>query len=288
VLRTHQENKEGRMRKIGSRLTAVLLIVSLSGCSLVMPSHNSPVVTKEKKQVVAENIDSQWEYIGDKIEDPSRTVSEEKLEGSLVVDQMLQEDQGEAYLDFCYSVASGEDSELVLEKAELLVSEKQYEELLESVEAARGLIMEQAEARMLSIDEENREEFYKDLRRLVVSTTVLLTASVVYSAMPHIYFWGKISALAAVSVSAGAAAGTVIAVYDWYVNDIDIVDAFSDWIKMITDEPYAAYLMATSVISLGQSMNMNPVSCSVILGVFTVFNALNIVRDMLEAYGEEV
>jgi hypothetical protein len=253
-----------------------------------MPSHNEPVVTKEKKRVVAENIDRQWEYIGDKIESSGRAAGGERLEGALIVDQMLQEEQGEAYLDFCYSVASGEDSEELLEKARQLVSEQQYEDLLETVEATRGLIMEQAQARLLSIDEENRAAFYKDLRKLVVSTTVLLTASVVYSAMPHIYFWGKISALAAVSVSAGAAAGTVIAVYDWYINDVDIVDAFSDWIKMITDEPYAAYLMATSVISLGQSMNMNPVSCSVILGVFTVFNALNIVRDMLEAYGEQV
>jgi hypothetical protein len=266
----------------------MLVMISLTGCSLIVPGagQGQQVSTEEKKSVVAQNIDQQWDHISEQV-DSTRRAASGPVDGSLVVDQMLQEERGEAYLDFCFDIASGADPQVLLEKAEKLVSPEQYEQLLETVDQARTMIMEESASRVLSIDDENRDVFYKDLRKLVVSTTVLLTASVVYSAMPHVYFWGKISALAAVSVSAGAAAGTVISVYDWYINDVDMLDAFSDWIKMITDEPYAAYLMATSVISLGQSMNMNPVSCSVILGVFTVFNALNIVRDMLDAYGEE-
>ncbi|MGM0432683.1 MAG: hypothetical protein ACQEQU_08215 [Spirochaetota bacterium] len=281
------------MRALLNRVVAVVVACAFTGCSLVGPANSLYVGGEdpvEVRETVASTIEQQWDHINTEVEGLPRSVRTEDggVNGNLVVDQMLQEEMGTEYLEFCYAVASGQDTDTVMEKAETLLSEEQYAQLEDQVAQVETRLYERYASRAFSIDDENREAFYKDLRKLVVSTSVLLTASVVYSAMPHIYFWGKISALAAVSVSAGAAAGTVISVYDWYVHDTDMYEAFNDWIAMITEEPYAAYLMATSVISLGQSMGLSPVSCSVIMGVFTVFNALNIVRDMLEAYGKDV
>ncbi|MDA3832120.1 MAG: hypothetical protein PF495_01860 [Spirochaetales bacterium] len=280
------------MKQIINKLTAALLAISLTGCSLVIPENltrEELADNEEMKSTVAKSISEQWEYIEGEIDElpSSMRAANGKPDTSLIVNEMLKEEKGQEYLEFTYSVASGADADTVMAQAEVLLPEEKYQELVDQVGQARSVIYETYGSRLFALDDENRSDFYKDLRKLVVSTIVLLTASVVYSAMPHIFFWGKISALAAVSVSAGAAAGTVISVYDWYVNDKDMFDAFNDWINMITDEPYAAYLMATSVVSLGQSMNLNPISCSVILGVFTVFNALNIVRDMIESYGKE-
>lgn len=78
-----------------------------------------------------------------------------------------------------------------------------------------------------------------------------------------------------------------MSVYTWYETSQSYDMAFKQWLTMITEEPYAAYLMVTSVIGMGQAMQLSPVSCGVILGVFTLFNVLNILREMLETYGDE-
>jgi len=279
------------MKQWMNRVVCVLIIVSMTGCSLVVPDSGgdlNDVDDAELKRVVSRVIDEEWDHIADYIEDlpPTTRAVNGAVDSERIIAETMAEEHGRDYLEFCYSVASGADVDIVLQKAKALLSAEEYADLLQKTERTRSLIYHTYGTRLFDIDEENQDDFYKDLEKLVVSSTVLLTASVVYAAMPHIFFWGKITALAAVSVSAGVVAGTVMSIYTWYTSDEDYVDAFEDWLKMITEEPYAAYLLATSVISLGQSMGLSPVSCSVILGVFAMFNALNILRDMLNTYGD--
>ncbi|MCF7941283.1 MAG: hypothetical protein K9M84_06710 [Spirochaetia bacterium] len=280
------------MKQWMNRIIAVLLIIPLSGCSLVQPHSGNEgieVSDSEIREVVSRAIDQNWEHIAAHLEGIPETARSAagSVDADMVIDMTLQEEQGEEYLSFCYSIATGADVDTILGQAQQLLPQETYDELLESIDESTRTIYRSYEARIFSIDDDNRAEFFHDLQKLVVSTTVLLTASIVYTAMPHIFFWGKISALAAVSVSAGAVAGTLMSVYTWYETSQSYDMAFKQWLTMITEEPYAAYLMVTSVIGMGQAMQLSPVSCGVILGVFTLFNVLNILREMLETYGDE-
>jgi hypothetical protein len=280
------------MKQWMNRIVAVLLIIPLSGCSLVQPHSGNEgieVSDSEIREVVSRAIDQNWEHIAVHLEGIPETARSAagSVDADMVIDMTLQEEQGEEYLSFCYSIATGADVDTILGQAQQLLPQETYDELLESIDESTRTIYRSYEARIFSIDDDNRADFFHDLQKLVVSTTVLLTASIVYTAMPHIFFWGKISALAAVSVSAGAVAGTLMSVYTWYETSQSYDMAFKQWLTMITEEPYAAYLMVTSVIGMGQAMQLSPVSCGVILGVFTLFNVLNMFREMLEAYGDE-
>ncbi len=279
------------MKKWLNKILAIISIISLTGCTLVRPDtagEEKEVSDEEVKQVVSKVIDENWDQIKEYVGDMPVTMrsADGRVDADRIVEETLAEEHGREYLSFCYSVATGADTDTILHQAKQLLPEDTYADLLVRVDDNRRSIYESYGARLFTITKENQEDFYHDLQKLVVSSTVLLVSSIVYTAMPHIFFWGKISALAAVSVSAGAIAGTIMSVYAWYETDQSYDKAFKDWLTMITEAPYAAYLMTTSVISLGQSMSLNPICCSVILGVFTLFNALNIVRDMIEVYGD--
>lgn len=278
------------MKDFLRRCVASLMIVSLSGCSLIPAVAGTGTDEERRQSVVEQVIADHWEeiepYVGMDSED--RSSSAERITPHEVIELTLQEENGREYIDFCYSIATGADVSEVLERAESLLTEKQYAQLEGMIEEQDRMIYESFSRDIFSVTEANRADFIKDLRKLVVSSTVLLTASIVYSVMPHMFFWGKVSAMAAVSVSAGAVAGTIMCVYGWYENDPDYEDAFKEWLKMITEDPYESYLLVTSVISMGHSMGLNPLCCSIIVGVFALYNALDIIRDMLEAYGEEV
>lgn len=268
----------------------MIAIISLVGCSLVTePLDAASVDLETQQEFLVRLIVDHWDELGEWEELPVARGVDRRTQAEQAVEQLVGDPQGRKLVEFCYAVGTGQDVSVVLQRARALLSELEYEMLLERItELEQRTLSDPGSSRSLFVlDEDNKEDFFADLQRLVVSTTVLLTASVVYAAMPTVFCWGKVSALAAVSVSAGVVAGTLVSVYTWYELEQEPLDAFKDWLNMVTKEPHAAYLLTVSVISIGHSMHMSPVSCGIIIGIFGMYNALDIVRQMLETYGEE-
>ena len=278
------------MRQWVRSILGRIAIISLVGCSTVTePLETDHVDMETKQEFLVQLIIDHWDEIGEWEELPVARGVDRRTEALRAVEQLAGDAQGRKLVEFCYAVGTGEDVSVILERARALLSEQEYEILLSRISELEAKTLEgHGSSRSLFVlDEDNKEDFFADLQRLVVSTTVLLTASVVYAAMPTVFCWGKVSALAAVSVSAGVVAGTLVSVYPWYELEQEPLDAFKDWLNMVTKEPHAAYLLTVSVISIGHSMHMSPVSCGIIIGIFGMYNALDIVRQMLETYGEE-
>ncbi len=279
------------MNNLLNKCISIILLISFTGCTLITPEAIrliDHVSDDELEDAVEKIIVEHWDSIEEFVEEPpdgSRSVRE--LDARTIVENAMGEEQGREYMEFCYSVANGADVDTVLYQAEGLLSDENYALLMEKVDENSRMLRSQYATRIFEVDEENQIEFYNDLEKLVVTTTVLLTAAIIYSFMPHAFYWGKITALAAISVSAGAVAATIMSIYSWYQTDQDPFLAFKDWLGMVTEEPYAAYLMVCSVLTLGQSMKFSPISTGAIIGVFAIYNALSIFKEMLEAYGED-
>ncbi len=279
------------MNNLWNKCIAILLLISFSGCTLVTPEAIrmiGKVSDEELEDAVEKIIVEYWDNIEGFIEiPPDGTRSVGDIDARMIVENAMKEEQGRDYMEFCYSVATGADVDTVLYQAKGLLSEENYAVLIDQVDENRSMIHAQYGTRVFDVNDENQIDFYNDLERLVVTTTVLLTAAIIYSFMPHAFFWGKITALAAISVSAGAVAATIMSIYSWYQTDQDPFLAFKDWLGMVTEEPYAAYLMVCSVLTLGQSMKFSPISTGAIIGIFAIYNALSIMKEMIEAYAED-
>lgn len=267
-----------------------ILIFSISGCSLNW--EQTPATEEVSDQVIQETvkgaIESEWLHIEGFLEDIPAAAKGLDAEGNIdldmIIEETLNEELGKEYLDFCYTVVNSENVDEVLNKAKVLLPEAEYAQLVEKTEESKSIILAQYATQMRALSEEQRPAFMKDLQKLVVRSTVLLTASIVYACIPKLCFWGKVSAAAAISIAAGAVASTTVALYNWYKYGGDFAEAFSDWLKSVTVEPEASYALAASVIATANSMKLTPVSCGLVLSVFAMYQALDMLKAMMAAY----
>ncbi|MBQ0072117.1 MAG: hypothetical protein KBS81_09755, partial [Spirochaetales bacterium] len=140
-----------------------------------------------------------------------------------------------------------------------------------------------------SLNAKQREEFYNDLRSLVVKSVVLLTSAIVYAFIPKTIFWGKVSAATAVSVSAGVVASTLVTIVEW--ADVDTVQSetsFSDWLTSVTIDPFTNWALAQGVINAQAAVSESPITAALILGVFAIYNVIESAKVMLEKYNFKV
>ena len=119
---------------------------------------------------------------------------------------------------------------------------------------------------------------------IVIKSAVLLTAAVVYSLVPSAVLWGKVTAASAVAVASGVLAATIMAIVEHYKSDMDIDETFVEWLEDVAKEPLVHWGIASSIISLSQSINKGPVVASVILVVFALFGVADDAKEMLEKY----
>ena len=134
---------------------------------------------------------------------------------------MLEEESGRDYLQFCYSIAVGEDSAAVLAAARAILPKEEYDALRLKVDEternARSLGLEESR----TLPPNQRAAFMRDLQKLVTKTVVLLVAGIVYACIPDMVFWGKVSAAAAIAVASGIVATTVFSLYRFYTYSAD-------------------------------------------------------------------
>ena len=276
------------MINTGIVLVLVLCIIS---CSMEWAQpYRAQVSEDERNRSVSSIVDEQYDLISPYLEEEMDLSKLEGLQGCDIVNRTLEEENGQVYLNFCYSVKNSYDVDEVLSEAKELVNDEQYSNLVKTVEETEKetgeelRVIENSISRSMPL--EQKEAFLKDLKRLVIRSIVLLTAGIVYACMPNVVFWGKVSAAAAISISAGILASTVLSIYDYYKLDKpnQSSKAFSDWIEEVTTTPSADYALAASIIAVGNTMKQGPVVTGIVVCVFSIYQIMDMVKPMLAHY----
>ncbi len=281
-----QRRKWGQWANV---VLAVFLAIPLSGCdSAVSEAVQSRVSDEELLPRVAAMIDAELpvirDYVGDEL-DSERSL--ESVTGAEVVEQTLQEQNGRAYIEFSYGVQaseSEEDGEELLRQSRQLLSDEAYQELEGRIAEKRMALMAEGESVAKDLAPSMQKAFYKDLQTVVVKSVVLLTAGAVYACIPHAVWWGKIAAAAAVAVAAGVVAASIMSLYRYYRFGGTKGQAFNEWLSSVTTEPKSAYLVASSMISIGSTLKRSPVLTGIIICVFGIYGIVDDVKPLLAKY----
>ena len=273
-----------RLRELMNRgvallLAAVTLIVS---CSMPVtgPGQADPrQLVSTAGRLIDENIKVVRQAIADDISG-GEDITE--LDGYEIATRALGEEGGEEYLMFCLEAERFESIDDVLDAAAPLVPASELERIRSDVAEYEARLLREAEplARMLTPDEQ--EEFVAALKTLVIKTSVLLTAAVVYAFVPELVFWGKITAAAAVAVAAGVVSTTILTIIEHYKLDRELDESFETWLEDVVTVPSASWAIAAAMINLGSSLGRSPVLTAIIIGIFTIFNITDEVQVMLE------
>lgn len=276
------------LMRISRSAVSLLLAVSIAGCSLTGGGEFAPLYSTEimERDVGAVIVD-QWDTIAPHLEgvlSESRGPDGSEIRPEDVIEGLKGEENGDKYLEFTYSAAVRGDADEVLEQAKELLPADVYNELLGKADEVRREFSLYVEENSRELQEEYREDFMRDAQQLISRSVVLLTAAVVYAFIPRFMIWGKISAAAAISVAAGATAVTVMSIWRYYEFGTDTLESFDQWLKDVAKEPKASYALATSVVSMAASMEMSPVATGIILGVFAIYQAVDMLRTMIEVY----
>lgn len=281
-----------------TQAVALVVLVCFTGCNLSFtPSTKPTYIDGTIKTVVSRVIDEQMDYVKPNLEPQlqsdidSLAVKGDPSRGKEIVQRILTENQGADYVDFCYTVQesgfSG-DSEFVLESARSIIPDDEYENLTKNVKAITKSFEDWGEYQVKGLPVEQQEPFFNDLKVLVTRTVVLLTAGVVYAVMPTTVYWGKVSAASAISVSSGLVALACMTLYQNYrfEGESGLKDGttIEQWLKELVKIPEADFAMTTAVVSLGTTLGQGTVVKGIMICVFGILQAMDLINAMLRKY----
>lgn len=269
-------------------VVSLLIASTLISCT---PRLSGPNVLRQEEVIAvsARVIEKEYERVrsamiegGDYTEEDFASYGE--LDGESVVRGAL--DSGsEEVLNFLYSTCEGDSTKEILERAKPLLTDSAYKELEAKVAEIEEKAGEWGKERSRSLAPAQKEEFYKDLRSMVVKTVVLLTAAVVYALMPKTMFWGKVSAATAVSVAAGVVTSALITLVEWSDEDLKYSEKdFDSWLSEISVEPFADWALAQGVLNTQMAATNNPVTSAIVLGVFALYHIGDDAKTLLKKY----
>lgn len=278
------------IRTLGNWMLVIVLVLSLSGCSLGWEVQSKAKISDEALfPTVSSLIEQQKSVVWPYLEaDVQRSLAKTEVSANQIVANTLDEVQGRQYLEFCYTVGSDASVEEVVAYAHSLLSEQERQELDEKLASARKLMLDKAEVLSRALAPSQRAAFYRDMQKLVVRTLVLFTAGVVYACIPTMVFWGKISAATAVAVATGVVASTVMSIWRYYQFGGSVDETFSEWLTSVTTEPELSYALAASVIAVGNTLKRGPVVTGIIICVFALYNVVDMIKPMLTKYNFSV
>ena len=287
--------KKTKALSVFETFTVMLLIISLSGCSMAFQQSIKPKVDeKELKSSVAKIVDEQLDVVGPYIDEDEdmekRGIDMEDITGSDVVDGILEEERGHDYLEFSYDTVYNSEDNLdeYVEQSKQFMSAEEAANLDERIEETKKAVYMEFEDLGRAVPPSQQIAFQKDLRKLVTRSVVLFVAGVVYACLPKTMFWGKISAAAAVSVAAGVLSCSLMSLYQYYKYGGDSDEAFEDWVEEVSTEPQVSYAMAASMITVGKTMERSPVVTGIMICVFSLYKVIDMVKPMLKKYNFNV
>ena len=272
----------------------LVLLLTIVGCNVNFSPKASAVVTEDQlREIMPSIIDSQMDNIKDYLDDDVKQAINTgsrgpSMSGREIVEHTLTEETGYDYLNFCYQLNSAQTTQktdYLMDAASKLIDETSYDKLCSDIEKATEELESQASLISRSLPKNQQKAFYKDLKSLVVRSTVLLTAGVVYALIPAGVLWGKVSAAAAISVGAGLVAMTIMSLYERYKFGTEgKTQTFEQWLNDMIAEPKADYALAASALAIGQTFDKGPVVAGIVVCVFAVFKATDAIRSMLLTY----
>lgn len=290
--------KHKRISILSTKLISVLVLFSFSGCTFDIGTSKTAVSGTTVKTVVSKCIEQEMDTILPYMDDDTQTIIlSGNINGKEIVTKALNEDGGKEYVDFCYSVnrtLETQDASYMMRSAKQILSQEQYNDVEQKITDAQYHLGNLTREISKTLPADQQEAFYSDLRALVIKTAVLAVAGIVYATMPNTIVWGKVSAAAALAVSAGIVSGVVMDIYGHYVYGFDVQfdlsvgdisqESFGEWLKQFKDEPEAAYALATSVVSIATTMELDPITTGIILVVFAAYNVWDTIQTMEQTY----
>jgi hypothetical protein len=237
---------------------------------------------------VARVIDEQKEVVWDYVKDDLPVTGKGEIpSGDAIVDQILEEENGRSYLEFCYSVETdGKEDRLdtVVEYARGLVGEEEMALLEQNLEEMRTLLLAKGEEIARGLAPSQRAAFWKDMQKLVTRTLVLFTAGIVYACIPNVVFWGKVSAASAVAVAAGVVSTSIMSIWRYYQFGGNLEESFEEWLMAVSTEPEVSVAMASSMLAVGKTLERGPVVTGIVICVFALYNVVDMIKPMLKQY----
>lgn len=212
--------------------------------------------------------------------------------GTEIVELTCAEENGEDYVDLCYEVdvsSTSSDYTSVVEVSRRLLDDSQFSALEKSIEETEKSIREKGKSLAKDIPISEQEDFFNDLESFVVRSVVLLTATAVYAYIPDTVLWGKVTAAAAIAVGAGLVAMIAMEIY----RDVNGIGpslslgpdaSFQDYLEALVKTPEADFALTTAITSITTSLGMSPTGTAIVLGVFTIFNATDMIRELGSKY----
>lgn len=211
------------------------------------------------------------------------------ITGEVVARGLLEMENGEEYMDFLYYTDQFQSVDEVLAAASSLVSESELAGIRTEADRIEARLLELADIETRALNETQKADFYKDLRKMVIKSVVLLTAALVYAAIPNTVLWGKVTAATAVSIAAGIVASAFMRIIETKNSDSAAANqTFSDWIKELSTEPTVSWAIAAGVINTGKSLGYSPVTTSIILAIFAIYGIKDDLKPILEKYNFKV
>ena len=275
------------------RIFNVLVVSLLIASTLISCSPNlagpSGIPQEDVVRVSARVIEKEYDRVRSALIESGEYSEEDfasfgELDGESVVRGVL-ENGNEDVLNFLYSTCEGKSTGEILQNAKPLLSDGSYKELEAKVRELEEKAGEWGEEISRGLAPSQKEEFYKDLRSMVVKTVVLLTAAIVYALMPKTMFWGKVSAATAVSVAAGVVTSAFITLVEWSDEDLKYSDkSFDTWLSDISVEPFADWALAQGVLNTQMAATNNPVTSALVLGVFALYHIGDNAKTLLKKY----
>ena len=201
------------------------------------------------------------------------------MDGRNVVSRMLEEENGQAYLEYTYTIATSSDMDEILSSARPLMSSEEFGKLEEQVEQLESRSARFFEQRSRAMSTEQQKKFYKELQSLVVKAVVLLTAAIVYALVPKAVVWGKVSAACVAAVAAGVLASgvmTFVGYKNYGGEDFDFVS----WLQSVVEDSYAEWAIAASVIATASAAGRSPLMTALILVALAAYQVFDEAQDM--------
>ena len=270
-------------RFVNWSLVLLLMPLMLWSCS---PSVSGPEALSDAVLVTRSS-----RLIGLYLEDVARALGEENpefleiLENGMTPDEVasraLAEENGREYLEFCLYADDFESTEEVFQAAEGLVGEGDLDKVREDIAHLEELVFEDAEEVARGMTAKQKAKFYRELTKLVVKASVLLTAAIVYACVPSLMFWGKVSAASACAIAAGVLSSTLMNIIGYYQTDGEI-GSFRDWLESVTVDPAASWAVGAAIISTNAALGYSPILVAIILGVFAIYGVMDDVKPLLK------
>ena len=274
------------------KVVSVLMIaVLLASCS-ISPSGPASIDRNLVLSESARMIDQEIERVVRELEVPGEIDGLSDmgtLDGDTVTRGTLSEENGEKYLEFLYMSERFSSVDEVVAVASDIVPKSELDAIVTEADKIEKRLLELYEDDIRALNEKQKAEFYKDIRKIVVKSVVLLTAAIVYALIPNSIVWGKVTAATAVSISAGIAASGFMRLIERKNSDTAAANqTFSDWIQELSTEPTTAWAIAAGIINTGKSLGYNPVTTSIILVVFGIYGIKDDLKPLLEKYNFKV